>query len=105
MVKDKLIKAVQALESGVTASETYTVRDAVNDWLSKALTRHQADAMLKAAESSELHAYVVLSLTQAGDHQGRPHHEHNLRRQADGSSPSEMAPRSAPIDFQKQKRA
>ncbi|MEV4179351.1 hypothetical protein [Nonomuraea sp. NPDC049709] len=30
---------------------------------SKALTRHQADAMLKAAESSELHAYVVLSLT------------------------------------------
>ncbi|WP_327108305.1 site-specific integrase [Nonomuraea glycinis] len=39
------------------------MRDAVNDWLSKALTRHQADAMLKAAESSELHAYVVLSLT------------------------------------------
>ncbi|MFB4289196.1 tyrosine-type recombinase/integrase [Nonomuraea sp. ATR24] len=157
VVKDKLIKAVKALESGVTASETYTVRDAVNDWLSKglkgrsentvtklrilaethviprlgklklqqlradhvdewldelstdlatrtlrdvhsvlkratrqaqardlvlrnaaelvttptgkdgrpskALTRHQADAMLKAAESSELHAYVVLSLT------------------------------------------
>ncbi|MEO3798286.1 site-specific integrase [Nonomuraea sp. B10E15] len=156
-VKDKLIKAVKALETGVTASETYTVRDAVNDWLSKglkgrsentvtkqrilaethviprlgkmklqqlradhvdewldvlssdlatrtlrdvhsvlkrairqaqardlvlrnvaelvttptgkdgrpskALTRHQADAMLKAAESSELHAYVVLSLT------------------------------------------
>ncbi|MFI7639112.1 tyrosine recombinase XerC [Nonomuraea sp. NPDC049400] len=157
LVKDKLIKAVKALESGVTASETYTVRDAVNDWLSKglkgrsestvtkqrilaethviprlgklklqqlradhvdewldelstdlatrtlrdvhsvlkratrqaqardlvlrnvaelvttpagkdgrpskALTKHQADAMLKAAESSELHAYVVLSLT------------------------------------------
>jgi integrase len=156
-VKDKLIKAVKALETGVTASETYTVRDAVNDWLSKglkgrsentvtklrilaethviprlgkrklqqlradhvdewldelssdlatrtlrdvhsvlkratrqaqardlvlrnvaglvttptgkdgrpskALTRHQAYAMLKAAESSELHAYVVLSLT------------------------------------------
>ncbi|MGP3937542.1 site-specific integrase [Nonomuraea sp. KM88] len=156
-VRDKLIKAVKALESGVTASETYTVRDAVNDWLSKglkgrsentvtkqrilaeshviprlgkmklqqlradhvdewldalsgdlatrtlrdvhsvlkrairqaqardlvlrnvaelvttptgkdgrpskALTRHQADAMLQAAESSELHAYVVLSLT------------------------------------------
>ncbi|MGN9784950.1 hypothetical protein ACTMTF_26200 [Nonomuraea sp. ZG12] len=157
VVKDKLIKAVKALESGVTASETYTVRDAVTDWLSKglkgrsektvtklrilapthviprlgklklqqlradhvdewldelssdlatrtlrdvhsvlkratrqaqardlvlrnvaelvttptgkdgrpskALARHQADAMLKAAESSELHAYVVLSLT------------------------------------------
>ncbi|MET8863618.1 site-specific integrase [Nonomuraea sp. NPDC004580] len=156
-VKDKLIKAVKDFEAGVTASETYTVRDAVNDWLStglkgrsegtvtklrilaethviprlgktklqqlradhvdewldelsidlatrtlrdvhsvlkrairqaqardlvlrniaelvttptgkegrpsKALTRQQADAMLKTAESSELHAYVVLSLT------------------------------------------
>ncbi|SDM61398.1 hypothetical protein SAMN05421869_14929 [Nonomuraea jiangxiensis] len=31
LVKDKLIKAVNALESGVTASETYTVHDAVND--------------------------------------------------------------------------
>ncbi|TDC85489.1 site-specific integrase [Nonomuraea deserti] len=156
-VKDKLIKAVKDLEAGITASETYTVRDAVNDWLSKgikgrsentvtklrilaethvipglgkiklqqlradhvdewldrlagelatttlreihsvlkrairqaqardmvlrnvaelvttpkgtdgrpskALTRHQAEAVLKAAATSELHAYVVLSLT------------------------------------------
>ncbi|TDD03611.1 site-specific integrase [Nonomuraea diastatica] len=156
-VKDKSIKAVKDLEAGITASETYTVRDAVNDWLSKglkgrsentvtklrilaethvipglgkiklqqlradhvdewldqlagelatttlreihsvlkrairqaqardmvlrnvaelvttpkgtdgrpskALTRHQAEAVLKAAASSELHAYVVLSLT------------------------------------------
>ncbi|GAA3237625.1 hypothetical protein [Nonomuraea helvata] len=29
----------------------------------KALTRQQAEAMLKAAESSELHTYVVISLT------------------------------------------
>ncbi|MEU1719191.1 site-specific integrase [Nonomuraea sp. NPDC005692] len=97
-VKDKLIKAVKDLEAGVSASETYTVREAVEDWLtkglkrairqaqardmvignvaelvitpkgtdgrpSKALTRQQAEAVLKAAESSELNAYVVLSLT------------------------------------------
>jgi hypothetical protein len=37
VVKDKLIKAVKDLEAGVTASETYTVRDAVNDWLNKGL--------------------------------------------------------------------
>ncbi|WP_197038862.1 tyrosine-type recombinase/integrase [Herbidospora cretacea] len=30
---------------------------------SKALTRHQAETVLKAAESSELNAYVVISLT------------------------------------------
>ncbi|MEU7894916.1 site-specific integrase [Nonomuraea sp. NPDC049152] len=136
LVKDKLIKAVKDLEAGITASESYTVRDAVHDWLSKglkgrsentvtklrilaetrldelagelatstlreihsvlkrairqaqardmvlrnaaelvttpkgtdgrpskALNRQQAETVLKTAASSELHAYVVISLT------------------------------------------
>lgn len=37
LVKDKLIKAVKDLEAGITASETYTVGDAIHDWLSKGL--------------------------------------------------------------------
>jgi integrase len=34
-VKDKLIEAVKNLESGIKASESYTVTDAVTDWLAK----------------------------------------------------------------------
>lgn len=34
-VKDKLIKAVEELTAGVNGPENYTVRDAVEDWLSK----------------------------------------------------------------------
>jgi integrase len=36
-VKDKLIKAVEDLESGIKSPDNYTVRDAVEDWLSKGL--------------------------------------------------------------------
>jgi integrase len=37
IVKDKLKKAVEALETGIDASDSYTVADAVNDWLTKGL--------------------------------------------------------------------
>jgi integrase len=36
-VKDKLITAVQDLESGIDSAANYTVRDAVEDWLTKGL--------------------------------------------------------------------
>ncbi|MFC4116486.1 site-specific integrase [Nonomuraea zeae] len=55
VVKDKLIKAVKALESGVTASETYTVRDAVNDWLSKGLKGRSERTVTKLRILAETH--------------------------------------------------
>ncbi|MGV9376554.1 site-specific integrase [Nonomuraea sp. NPDC003707] len=55
LVKDKLIKAVKALEAGVTASETYTVRDAVNDWLSKGLKGRSENTVTKLRILAETH--------------------------------------------------
>ncbi|MEV4020611.1 site-specific integrase [Nonomuraea angiospora] len=54
-VKDKLIKAVKALEAGVSASETYTVRDAVNDWLSKGLKGRSENTVTKVRILAETH--------------------------------------------------
>jgi integrase len=59
-VKDKLIKAVKALESGVTASETYTVRDAVNDWLSKGLKGRSENTVTKLRILAETHVIPKL---------------------------------------------
>ncbi|MGW6496811.1 site-specific integrase [Nonomuraea angiospora] len=55
VVKDKLIKAVKALEAGVTASETYTVREAVNDWLSKGLKGRSENTVTKLRILAETH--------------------------------------------------
>ncbi|MGW4966069.1 hypothetical protein ACWEPL_53375 [Nonomuraea sp. NPDC004186] len=55
LVKDKLIKAVKALEAGVTASETYTVRDAVNDWLGKGLKGRSESTVTKLRILAETH--------------------------------------------------
>ncbi|WP_327106790.1 phage integrase central domain-containing protein [Nonomuraea glycinis] len=60
MVKDKLIKAVAALESGVTASETYTVRDAVNDWLSKGLRGRSENTVTRLRILAETHVIPKL---------------------------------------------
>ncbi|MEV6038901.1 site-specific integrase [Nonomuraea sp. NPDC052116] len=54
-VKDKLIKAVKDLEAGITASETYTVRDAVNDWLSKGLKGRSENTVTKLRILAETH--------------------------------------------------
>ncbi|MEV6149648.1 site-specific integrase [Nonomuraea sp. NPDC052129] len=54
-VKDKLIKAVKDLEAGVIASETYTVRDAVNDWLSKGLKGRSENTVTKLRILAETH--------------------------------------------------
>ncbi|WP_084965815.1 tyrosine-type recombinase/integrase [Thermoactinospora rubra] len=60
VVKDKLIKAVKDLEAGVTASETYTVRDAVNDWLSKGLKGRSENAVTKLRILAETHIIPAL---------------------------------------------
>ena len=53
LVKDKLIKAVKDLEAGVSASETYTVRDAVNDLYRFELRRHKS-AGLRACNAQRV---------------------------------------------------
>jgi integrase len=60
VVKDKLIKAVKDLEAGVTASETYTVRDAVNDWLSKGLKGRSENTVTKLRILAETHVIPAL---------------------------------------------
>jgi len=42
-VKDKLKKAVEALETGIDAGDSYTVADAVRDWLDKGLKGRDED--------------------------------------------------------------
>jgi integrase len=60
VVKDKLIKAVKDLEAGITASETYTVRDAVNDWLSKGLKGRSENTVTKLRILAETHVIPAL---------------------------------------------
>ncbi|MEV5500544.1 site-specific integrase [Nonomuraea fuscirosea] len=60
LVKDKLIKAVKDLEAGVSASETYTVRDAVNDWLSKGLKGRSENTVTKLRILAETHVIPKL---------------------------------------------
>ncbi|GAB1819310.1 tyrosine-type recombinase/integrase [Herbidospora sp. RD11066] len=66
-VKDKLIKAVQDLEAGVTASEIYTVRDAVNDWLSKGLKGRSEATITKQRILAETHVISKLGKTKLQD--------------------------------------
>ncbi|MEV0316664.1 site-specific integrase [Nonomuraea fuscirosea] len=54
-VKDKLIKAVKDLEAGIKASESYTVRDAINDWLSKGLKGRSETTVIKLRTLVETH--------------------------------------------------
>lgn len=44
-VKDKLIKAVKELESGIKSPVNYTVKDAVEDWLARGLKGRDADTV------------------------------------------------------------
>ncbi|MFI6788833.1 hypothetical protein ACIBG4_16035 [Nonomuraea sp. NPDC050383] len=50
-------------EATSNVAELVTTPKGTDGRPSKALNRHQAQAVLKAAASSELHAYVVISLT------------------------------------------
>ncbi|MBO3751484.1 site-specific integrase [Streptosporangiaceae bacterium NEAU-GS5] len=44
-VKERLIRAVKDLEAGVISSESYTVRDAVEDWFAKGLKGRSASTV------------------------------------------------------------
>ncbi|MGI5284869.1 site-specific integrase [Nonomuraea polychroma] len=59
-VKDKLIKAVKDLEVGVTASENYTVREAVNDWLAKGLKDRSESTVTKLRILADTHVIPAL---------------------------------------------
>ncbi|GIH99482.1 hypothetical protein Pta02_14910 [Planobispora takensis] len=59
-VKDKLIKAVKDLEAGITASENYTVRDAVNDWLDKGLKDRSERTVTKLRILADRHVIPKL---------------------------------------------
>ncbi|MEU6781645.1 hypothetical protein ABZ912_20790 [Nonomuraea angiospora] len=54
-VKDKLIKAVKDVEAGITASETYTVCDAVNDRVSKGLKGRSEGTVTKLRILAKTH--------------------------------------------------
>ncbi|WP_157253262.1 tyrosine-type recombinase/integrase [Nonomuraea typhae] len=66
-VKDKLIKVVDDLEAGITASENYLVRDAVKDWLAKGLKGRSDGTIDKLTGLAETHVIPKLG---AGKLQG-----------------------------------
>ncbi|GAA2699226.1 site-specific integrase [Nonomuraea recticatena] len=54
-VKAKLIKVAQELEAGVKSSENYTVREAVEDWLSRGLKDRSGGTVAKLRSLAETH--------------------------------------------------
>ena len=59
-VKDKLIKAVKDLESGITSPEDYTVRDAVEDWLTKGLKGRDSGTVTTNRILAEQHVIPLI---------------------------------------------
>jgi integrase len=59
-VKDKLITAVKDLESGVESTENYTVRDAVEDWLTKGLKGRDPDTIKTLRIYAEHHVMPLI---------------------------------------------
>jgi integrase len=60
LVKDRLKKAVKDLETGIDASGTYTVADAVNDWLAKGLKGRDEDTITANRILAEQHALPLI---------------------------------------------
>jgi integrase len=54
-VKDKLIEAVDELESGIKTEEGYTVEDCVNDWLEKGLKGRDQEGTVRNYRSMAVH--------------------------------------------------
>ena len=59
-VKDKLKKAVKALETGIDASDSYTVADAVRDWLTKGLKDRDANTVVANRILAEQHVIPLI---------------------------------------------
>lgn len=66
-VKDKLIKAVRELESGIKSPDNYTVRDAVEDWLSKGLKGRDAKTVTTNRILADKHVIPLIGKTKLKD--------------------------------------
>ncbi len=62
-VKDKLIQAVKDLESGIETSESYTVAEAVNDWLAKGLKSRGEDTVTVNRILADQHLIPLIGAT------------------------------------------
>lgn len=62
-VKDKLKKAVDALETGIDASDSYSVGDAVRDWLAKGLKGRDANTTKVNRILAEQHVIPLIGAT------------------------------------------
>lgn len=63
IVKDKLKKAVEALETGIDASDSYTVADAANDWLAKGLKGRDEHTVTANRILAEQHVIPLIGAT------------------------------------------
>ena len=63
IVKDKLIKAVEDLETGIKTAEGYTVADAVQDWLAKGLKGRDEDTITTNRILAEQHVIPLIGAT------------------------------------------
>jgi hypothetical protein len=59
-VTDKLRKAVEALETGIDASDSYTVADAVRDWLSRGLKGREENTIAANRILAEQHVIPLI---------------------------------------------
>jgi Phage integrase, N-terminal SAM-like domain len=59
-VTDKLRKAVEALGSGIDASDSYTVADAVRDWLARGLKDRDANTIAANRILAEQHVIPLI---------------------------------------------
>ncbi|MEU4548253.1 tyrosine-type recombinase/integrase [Nonomuraea dietziae] len=59
-VKTKLIEAAKELEAGVKSSDTYTVREAVEDWLSKGLKGRSEGTVSKLTTLARKHVIPLI---------------------------------------------
>jgi integrase len=62
-VTDKLRKAVEALETRIDASDSYTVADAVRDWLDKGLKGRDEDTKIANRILAEQHVIPLIGAT------------------------------------------
>jgi len=60
IVKDKLKKAVKDLETGIDASDSYTVTDAVRDWLAKGLKGRDEETITANRILAEQHVMPLI---------------------------------------------
>jgi integrase len=66
-VKDKLIQAVKDLESGIQSAERYTVREAVEDWLTKGLKGRDPATITNNRILAERHVIPLLGRAKLKD--------------------------------------